>query len=182
MVFEEELVLTLEELFPDVTFVFAYRNHTEVSDPYCLIQQVSITPTAQPTINTSHKAEEASEEIVRTPVSCIFFLSFYSQSDSDLQDVSRKFLTSLHSNHFNFAFRKNNLSINTLSNLQFSEESINGTTMLKKAIATLTVSGIVVDRWKMDDIATVEFNGSEKGSGETFFNKTYQVEEREWQK
>lgn len=180
MLFEENLILALEEILPDVVFVLAYRDHTEPIDPYCLVQQVSIYPTAQAEINTSHKKGSPAVEIVTTPTNCVFNLSFYCQSNSVLQEVARRFQMGLQSNKFAFALNKNGLSISGLTKIMYTHESINTTTSIKRATLQLTTSGIVTETWEIGDIDVVEHFGEEK-SGFTLIDDKYDTQELKWQ-
>ena len=182
MTFEKNIVLALNQLFPKITFVFAYRNHTEVNDPFCLIQQVSMHPISSPYINTSYKKDEKPIEIVMTPVECKFFLSFYAQSDSELQEIGLKIFTGLKSNRFGFAFSENKLSVNRVTDMLYMGEEVNGTTILKKGVITLDVSGVVVDEWEVNGITELDFIGVDKGSNDVFFKKEYDMEKAEWKK
>ena len=185
MLFEENMVLALEKILPpedfNFPFIFAYRDHTEVSDPFCLIEQVSIYPTAQAQRNTSNLENEGDYEILYQPMNCIFNLSFYSKSDSSLQEVSRRFQVGLQSSGFCFAFSEQNLSVVNLTKLVFSEENINNTTVLKRGTIQVTVSGIVEERWLLNHIKEVGFVGKDQ-FGDDFLTKTYLAEENKWQK
>lgn len=185
MLFEENLILALETILPpdeyNFPFVFAYRNHTEVADPYCLVEQVAIYPTHQAQKNTSNKTNEGDYEILYQPMNCIFNLSFYSSSDSDLQEVSRRFQVGLQSSGFGFAFAEQDLSVVELTRLVYSEESINSTTMLKRATIQITVSGIVEEKWLLTHIKEVDFIGKDS-LNKTLFSNNYLTEENKWQK
>lgn len=179
MLFEENIILALEEVLPDVLFVLAYRNHTEPEDPFCLVQQVSIYPTAQAQINTSHKKGSLPIETVVTPTNCVFNLSFYCQSNSNLQEVARRFQMGLQSNKFAFSLTKQGLSIVGLTKIMYTQESVNTTTVIKRATLQLTVSGIVSESWEIDDINQVDVSG-ETFSGFPLLDKSYDTQELKW--
>lgn len=185
MLFEKNILLVLETILPaseyNFPFVFAYRDHTEVSDPFCLVEQVSLYPTAQAQKNTSNNSSEGDYEILYQPMNCIFNLSFYSKSDSTLQEVSRRFQVGLQSSGFGFAFAEQDLSVVNLTKLVFSEESVNGTTMLKRGTIQITVSGIVEEKWLLNHIKQVDYVGYDL-LGNEFFSNTYLTEENKWQK
>ena len=181
MLFEENIVLALEKILPDVLFIFAYRNHTEPQDPYCLIQQVSIYPTAQAERNTSVNKDSKPIEVVSQPTNCLFNLSFYCQSNSTLQEIARKFQMGLQSNYFQFAFSEQNLSLVNLTKIMYTSESINSTTEIKRATLQLTVSGIVYEEWEINDIKQVGVIGTNK-EDYVFLDNNYDTEGRKWLK
>lgn len=180
MLFEENIILALEDLLPDVLFVFAYRNHAEPQDPYCLVEQISIFPTAHAERNTSVRSGDKIVETISTPTNCIFNLSFYSQSNSKLQEISRRFQMGLESSRFAFAFASQKLSVVSLTKLMFTSESVNNTTQIKRGTIQLTVSGIVNEEWEVDAIDNVKVIGIDKENRETFFDKNYDTKEKKW--
>lgn len=179
MVFEEGLILALEKILPDVTFIFAYRNHSEPQDPYCLVQQVSIYPTAQAERNTSHKDGTKPIETISQPVNCVFNLSFYAQAQSRIQEIGYKFQMGLQSNYFDFIFSEQNLVIQGLTKMTYTSESINTTTEIKRGTLQLVVSGIDYQSYELTDIDTVEVT-SVNGVNYNLFDKEYDTKEKKW--
>lgn len=181
MDFESKLINALIELFPEVTWIFGYREHSEPADPFCLVSQLNLVATSQAEITSCFPKGEQAYEIIQQPFTSSFNLSFYSQSNSPLQKISTRFQAGLQSNKFNFAFSGQNLSIIGLTKMVFTEESINGTTMLKRGTIQLKLSSTYVDKWLIDAIDEVPIVGNDKLTEEVIFDKTYLTEEMKWQ-
>lgn len=162
VLFEKEVVTALESLFPDVLFILSNRNHAEPKDPYCLVDQVSITPTSEPYRTFTHSVEDKNEYLFQN-VESKFNLIFRSKSDSFLQNISTRFLLSSGSSKFRLAFNKENLSLQDIRDLNVSNEVVSDTNMLRTNIITLTVVSMVQVKENVDSINSVSVLGYEEG-------------------
>lgn len=158
MLFETEVVSALESLFPDVLFILSNRNHAEPKDPYCLVDQVSITPTSEPYRTVTHKTDDKNEYLFQN-VESKFNLIFRSKSDSSLQDISTRFLLSSGSSKFRLAFNAENLSLQDVRDLNVSSEVVSDTNMLRTNVITLIVSSIVQVKEIVESITSVSAVG-----------------------
>lgn len=158
MLFEHECVTALEKIFPDVLFILSNRNHSEPKDPYCLVDQVYISPTSQPYITLTHREDDKNEYLFQN-VESKFNLIFKSMSNSFLQDISTRFLLSESSSKFRLAFNEEGLSLQNFRDLKVSGEVVSATNMLRTNVITIIVSSVVQVKEAVDSINTVNVLG-----------------------